>query len=281
MQPLLYETHMHTPLCRHATGEPEEYAAVAITRGLRGIIVTCHNPMPDGYAQSSRMYPGQFEEYLGLVQRARERMAGRTDVRLGLECDYLPGAESWLERQLASAEFHYVLGSIHPHVGEYRALYWAGDAVAYQRLYFEHLAQAAETGLFDCLSHPDLVKNVDPEAWRPAELMEYIGACLDRIAATGVAMELNTSGAHKVVREMNPGVPILREMQERGIPVVVGADAHVPERVGESFDAALAMLADVGYQNVSLFLDRRRQEISIKEAQESLQGESGSCGAKA
>jgi histidinol-phosphatase (PHP family) len=271
MQPILYETHMHTPLCRHATGEPEEYAAVAIERGLRGIIVTCHNPMPDGYAQSSRMYAEQFQEYLDLVQRARDQMTGRTDVRLGLECDYLPGAEPWLERQLASAQFHYVLGSIHPHVGEYRALYWAGDAEAYQRLYFEHLAQAAETGLFDCLSHPDLVKNVNPEAWNPEVLTKHIGACLDRIAATGVAMELNTSGAHKVVPEMNPGVAILRLMQARGIPVVVGADAHVPERVGESFRLALEMLADVGYRHVSLFLDRQRQEIPIEQARESLQ----------
>ncbi len=42
MQPVLYETHMHTPLCRHAKGEPEEYALMAEQRGLRGIVVTCH-----------------------------------------------------------------------------------------------------------------------------------------------------------------------------------------------------------------------------------------------
>ena len=27
IEPLLYESHMHTPLCKHAVGEPEEYAA--------------------------------------------------------------------------------------------------------------------------------------------------------------------------------------------------------------------------------------------------------------
>src|SRR5437773_3243364 len=117
--PLLYETHMHTPLCRHASGEPEEYAEVAVARGLQGILVTCHNPMPDRYAQGSRMYLEQFPEYIALVERARQRMSGRVDVRLGLECDYTPGMESWLEAQIASAEFHYVLGSVHPQVGEY------------------------------------------------------------------------------------------------------------------------------------------------------------------
>jgi histidinol-phosphatase (PHP family) len=261
---------MHTPLCRHAVGEPEEYAEAAIARGLRGILVTCHNPMPGGYAQGSRMYAEQFPEYLELVQRARERMAGRTDVRLGIECDYTPGVEAFLEAQIASAEFHYVLGSVHPHVSEYRATYWTGDPVAYQRLYFTHLAEAAETGLFDCLSHPDLVKNVAAEAWQPEALMGHIEGCLDRIAASGVAMELNTSGVHKTIPEMNPGLAILRRMQARGIPVVVGADAHTPERVGEAFDSALGMLAEVGYERVSLFLDRTRREIDIGAARASL-----------
>ncbi|MBM3871517.1 MAG: histidinol phosphate phosphatase, partial [Verrucomicrobia bacterium] len=29
--------HMHTPLCRHANGEPVEYAARAVTAGLTEI----------------------------------------------------------------------------------------------------------------------------------------------------------------------------------------------------------------------------------------------------
>ena len=36
---ILYETHMHTPLCKHARGKPAEYAAAARERRLAGIIV--------------------------------------------------------------------------------------------------------------------------------------------------------------------------------------------------------------------------------------------------
>ena len=46
--PLLYESHCHTPLCKHAHGLPIDYAAVALRRGLKGLIVTCHCPLPDG-----------------------------------------------------------------------------------------------------------------------------------------------------------------------------------------------------------------------------------------
>ena len=68
------------------------------------------------------------------------------DVRLGLEADYFAGYEAWLETQLSSADFHYVLGSVHPQIPEFRQAYWTGDPVEFQRTYFQKLAEAAETG---------------------------------------------------------------------------------------------------------------------------------------
>jgi histidinol-phosphatase (PHP family) len=59
-------------------------------------------------------------------------------------------------------------------------------------------------------------------------------------------------------------------MHERGIPVVIGADAHVPERVGDGYLTALGLLESVGYQEVSFFLDRKRQSVPIQAARESL-----------
>ena len=48
-----------------------------------------------------------------------------------------------------------------------------------------------------------LVKNSTADAWDPDALADHIGRCLDRVAAAGTAMELNTSGLNKVIREMN------------------------------------------------------------------------------
>jgi len=268
--PLLYESHMHTPLCKHAHGEPEQYAAVARDGNLKGIIVTCHNPLPDGLAASTRMAPDEFEDYRRLVERAQRQCADLCDVRLGLECDYMPGLERFLEKQLKQAEFHHVLGSVHIQLPEYVDRYFNGDALAYQRLYFDHLACAAETGLFDTISHPDLVKNMFPDTWQVAKVLDAIEDCLDRIAATGVAMELNTSGRNKSYPEMNPGPGMLAMMAERNIPVVIGADAHVPHRTGEGFGDALRHLADAGYTRVSQFLARQRHDIAIDDALDSM-----------
>lgn len=267
---IVYETHMHTPLCKHAEGAVGEYAAVAEARGLRGITVTCHNPMPDSYSEDTRMSLGQFPEYLRLVREAAEEWEGRVEVLLGMESDFVPGYEAWLRELHSSQPFHHILGSVHPHVKDYRDRYDTGDAVGFFRLYFEHLAQAAETGLFDTIAHPDIVKNIRPEFWDLEVLMPSIQAALDRIAKTGCAMEINTSGLLKTVPEMNPSSVILREMKERGIPVVVGADAHIPGRVADHYEEAYDLLEEAGYERVSFFYERKRRELPIAEARGSL-----------
>ena len=268
--PLLYESHCHTPLCKHAFGEPEEYAAVALARGFKGITFTCHCPLPDGFSANVRMAPGQFDDYVGMIAATRAAFAGRLDVRLGLESDFYPGVEPWLEKLHARVPLSHVLGSIHYQVADYRKLFYTGDVFSYQKLYFEHLALSAESGLFDTLAHPDLIKNESPADWDFQRLRPVIERALDRIAATGVAMELNTSGVQKDLPEMNPSPSQLALMHERGIPVVIGADAHVPERVGDGYLTALGLLESVGYQEVSFFLDRKRQSVPIQAARESL-----------
>jgi histidinol-phosphatase (PHP family) len=270
--PLLYESHCHTPLCKHATGSPSEYALVAEQRGLKGLIVTCHAPLPDGMGLEHRMGPEQFEDYVDLVAAAREEFAGRIDVRLGLESDFLPGFERWAEKLHARVPLHHVLGSVHMQTTYYRERFHTPDPFAYQQTYFEHLAQSAESGLFDTLAHPDLVKNEAPDEWRFTRIEPFIKRALDRIAKTGVAMELNTSGMNKALPEMNPGPRILSLMRERGIPVVLGADAHRPTRVADRYEQALISLRELGFETISYFLDRKRQELAISDALASLRG---------
>ncbi len=270
LPPLLYESHMHTPLCRHAIGLPGEYAAVAERKGFKGIIVTCHAPMPDGYGSHIRMAVHEFDRYVELVREAAEQWRGRVEILLGLESEYVPGYEGWIQELHGRAHFHHVLGSVHQHAGEYLAEYFAGSWPDFQRTYFRHLAEAAETGLYDTISHPDLVKNQHPGEWNRARVWDDVLAALDRIAATGTAMELNTSGKNKLVREMNPGPEMLAAMCARGIPVVIGADAHEPRRVGDAYAEALRNLRAAGYGEVSYFIDRQRRNVGIEDALASL-----------
>ena len=268
--PLLYESHCHTTLCKHAFGTTDDYAAVALARNFKGITFTCHCPLPDGFSASVRMRPEEFEEYVAMIAATREAFAGKLDVRLGLESDFYPGVEPWLRELHNRVPLSHVLGSVHYQVMDYRRLFYTGEIFSYQQLYYEHLALSAESGLFDTLAHPDLIKNESPADWDFEQMRPHIGRSLDRIAATGVAMELNTSGVQKSLQEMNPSSSQLVMMRERDIPVVIGADAHVPERVGDGYVRALNLLRDAGYSDVSFFIDRQRQTLPIAAALASL-----------
>ncbi|MDE2856177.1 MAG: histidinol-phosphatase HisJ family protein [Chloroflexota bacterium] len=265
-EPNMYDSHMHTPLCKHARGEPSAYAAQAERVGLRGITFTCHSPMPEGWDAGVRMTLAQLPQYVDMIGAARDEYAGRVDLRLGLESDYFPGMEAWIADVHDRADFSYILGSVHALTKEFKARYQNGRTrLEYERSYFENLADAAETGLYDCLSHPDVVKIAHPKQYDVADHLDAIRRVLDRIAGTGVAMELNTSGLNKLYPEMNPGDVMLKEMALRGIPVVIGSDSHDPHRVGADFDKALANLQNAGYERLSYFLDRERCELMISD----------------
>jgi len=259
---------MHTPLCGHSEGEIEEYAALALQRNLKGIVVTCHNPTPHNWWHC--MACDRQPEYLESIESARRAFAGSVDVLPGIEADWLPDMEDWLREELPKQPYSHVLGSLHPQTEAYRKIFWKGDPLEYAKAYFDNLGRSAECGLFDTLSHPDLVKNETPKTWNVQDVWHEIERALDRVAATGVAMELNTSGLLKSIPEMNPGPEILAAMAKRDIPVVVGSDAHSPTRVADNWELAYDLLRDAGFSQVSYFTHRERHDVPLDQARASL-----------
>ena len=102
-----------------------------------------------------------------------------------------------------------------------------------------------------------------PRRWSVSKILDDVCKSLDRIAATGVAMEFNTSGWRKPMAEPCPGPRILYEMARRRIPVTLGSDAHSPKRVGENFRKALRLIQAAGYRKVSVFQQRQRHDLDI------------------
>ena len=271
--PILYDSHVHTPYCKHAQDSMADYADQSIACGLAGLIFTDHNPMPLPYSQSERMDIDQLDHYINDVLHVQECYRGRLDVRLGLECDYLesfPDMHPWLNSQIDHTEWDYILGSVHATLTPYGDAHFNADILRFQRDYFTHLADAAETGLFDALAHPDLVKIKFPQEWRLDDVLDAVRPALDRIARTGIALELNTSGLHKPVPEFMPEMRFLTEMRQRNIPVVLGSDAHVPNRIAADFATALELLQTIGYSHTTVLVNRHPRQIPISESLQSL-----------
>src|SRR5262245_14446838 len=104
--------HMHTPLCRHATGEPTEYAARAVALGIPEIGFSDHSPMRQDDFDNWRMFASQLDEYVEKVRKA-QRDHPRLVIKLALEVDYLPGQEHWIRELAARHRWDYFIGSVH------------------------------------------------------------------------------------------------------------------------------------------------------------------------
>ena len=146
-----------------------------------------------------------------------------TPLRLGLEVDFVPGAEDRIANLLDGRDFDYVVGSVH-FVGD-RAVdhdgydIWEldGDPDAVWRRYFEALAETARCGLFDILAHPDLVKLWGRARPRPErDPRFYYEPAVEAISESGIAVEVSTAGLRRPVEEMYPGAGPGRHVRRGG-----------------------------------------------------------------
>jgi len=204
-----------------------------------------------------------IESYVDAVVTAKER---GLPVKLGLEVDYVPGREDETRALLEPYPWDYLLGSIHWLDGfgiddTPRLLDELGVEGAWRR-YFEALAGAARSGLFDCLSHPDVVKIF---GMRPSrELVEELHDGLaGAVADAGVAVEVSTAGLHKQVGELYPDPHLLAACRARGIPATMASDAHYPDVVGRDFDRARELLRSAGYDTITVFEARDARQVPL------------------
>lgn len=204
-----------------------------------------------------------LDAYVGAVVEAKDR---GLPVKLALEVDYVPGREHETRTLLEPYPWDYLLGSIHWLDGfaiddRPRLLDELGVDAAWNR-YFETLADAARSELFDSLSHPDVVKIWDERPSRELEddLHErFAGA----VAEAGIAVEVSTAGLQKPVRELYPDPHLLDACRRRGVPVTMASDAHMPEVVGRDFDRARKLLDAVGYETITLFDARAARQVPL------------------
>ena len=190
-----------------------------------------------------------------------------TDLRLGLELDYVPGREDRLANLLDRHEWDYVIGSVH-FVGEF-AMDLDDEHDIWRRAsspeqvwerYFATLAEAARSGLYDIMAHPDLVK-----VWGSArplperDLRRYYEPVVEAFAESGIAVEVSTAGLRKPVGELYPAPAFLELVAEAGCPIALSSDAHTPEHLGFGYDLAREALDAVGITQIAVFEGRERR----------------------
>jgi len=254
--------HMHTPLCRHAVGEPVEYARRAVELGLTEIGFSDHSPMRRDDFDNWRMLNGQLDEYVAKVRLARQEFPQLT-IRLALEVDYLPGHEDWIRDLAARHPWDYFIGSVHyvsdswdidnpAKLSEWKKR----DAYQVWSAYFERLTLAAESKLFEIIGHADLPKKFGHRPTR--DCTPLYEKFLAAVSKSGCAIELNTAGLRKDCKEIYPSRQILEIAFQKGVPITFGSDAHAPGEVGMNFAEAVQLAREAGYKQCCRFSKRNR-----------------------
>jgi histidinol-phosphatase (PHP family) len=204
-----------------------------------------------------------LDAYCEFVQEMKRR--GHA-VKLGIELDYVRGREDELARLVAGRPFDYVIGSVHFIADRavdhdtYDAWRSSSSDEVWSE-YFESLGEAAASGLFDVLAHPDLVK-----VWgtgRPPPTLEprvFYELAIDRIAAADVAIEVSTAGLRKPVGELYPARDLLQMCVAAGKPIALSSDAHEPHLVGYRYASAVECIRDCGVNELAVFTQRRRTQ---------------------
>jgi len=266
-----YHLHLRTDALDASAAEHftqsnvERYRSMASERGIAELGVSEHvyrfeqalevwrHPFWQQYAHDD------LDSYCAFVR-------DQTDLRLGIEADFVPGAEDRMANLLEAREFDYVIGSVHfiaegaVDIDEYGAWEKGRSAEEVWRRYFQTIGESAASGLFDVLAHPDLVKYWGRARPLPeGDLRHYYELAMDGIAQSGIAVEVSTAGLRKRAGEIYPAPAFLQMCLEAGAPIALSSDAHRPQDVGADYDAALELLERLGVSELCVFDHRVRR----------------------
>jgi histidinol-phosphatase (PHP family) len=271
---VLTDYHVHLrPDRRDATAEEfftpanaERYRAMAEEHGIAELGVSEH---VHRFAQSLDIWthPWWVENAVDDVDAYCGFVREETDLRLGIEMDFLPGREDRIANFLEAREWDYVIGSVHflrdESVDHEGWDVWADASATPEKVwrrYFETMAEAARSGLYDILAHPDLVKVWGRERpWPDGDLRRFYEPFAEAVAEADVAVEVSTAGLRKPVGELYPAPELLAMLLDAGAPVALSSDAHVPGDVGAGYEQALELLDAHGVRQLAVFTGRERR----------------------
>jgi histidinol-phosphatase (PHP family) len=259
---MLVSYHNHTAW---SDGRPTipELVAGARAAGVTELGVSDHFAItPDGRVPAWSIQVEKLDAYVGDVLQAA-RNADDLTIRLGVELDFFPETLEESISLLKPYPFDFIIGAVH-FIDEFtidlNSDHW--EEISQEKrnqvwqTYWNHIAAAADSGCFDFIGHFDLPKKF--KFYPDIDLTADALAALDAIAAADAALEINTSGWYKPVRQAYPRLFYLREARRRNIPLLINADAHYSSHVTRDFNRAQKLASAAGYTELVRYEKRKR-----------------------
>ena len=271
--------HTHTPLCQHATGEPEEYVQAAIDAKLLEYGISDHAPTEKEPFDDWRMSQSDIPKYLDFIQRAKNYAQDKIIIRAGLECDWFPDAKNWIKQLSQITNWDYLIGSVHyiqtpkDLLSVQSSSLWDFDNPKWQpqwqeldidelwELYFKNYLDMIIHGGFDICAHPDLIKKFGSLPQRHTD--HYYKPIIEALKDTDSCFELNMAGLEKPCKQAYPSQNFIQLAAQAEIPVILSSDAHAPSEVAREFKQGISLLKQAGYTHTAKFENRQRYTLAI------------------
>lgn len=271
----MYKQNLHT----HTTyvdgkDTPEQMLLAAIGQGFDSIGFSEHSHLPYS-VYTSRFTPERMACYREEIRALKQKYAGVIDVFCGLEYDSFSDFDT--------APYDYVIGSVHyldcttdvktfdVGLGDtlaYIEQYFAGDAFAFAKKYYETLARLPERGKFDIIGHFDLLtKNNEKGKFLDTASKAYLDLGFEAIHALKGKIplfEVNTGAIARGYRTSPyPQMEFLRELKECGFGAVISSDCHDKNLLNVYFEEAGELLAAAGFTSRWILTDNGFREVGI------------------
>jgi histidinol-phosphatase (PHP family) len=274
---LIADYHVHTPYCGHAQGKTIDYIESAIQSGISEIGFSDHlGRYYLGKVQKKRYWDWGMRErdiarYFSEILDLREAFEGRITIRIGLEVDYIEGAEHLLEEIVSHYPFDFLLGSIHclPVLGwRHISQYTKANPVQVYAAYFDAAASAIRSGLFQSLAHLDFIWRYMAWSDAPQEILEeYISDTVKLSSKSTTNIEVNANGflwsQINDDRKVDLFNVLLELIKKYRADITIGSDAHTPELVGKAFPQIISLLKKKGLDTISLFDQKQQKKAKL------------------
>ena len=257
----MIDLHNHTPLCKHAKGEPEEFIKKAIEKGIKIYGFADHAPMEFDYKY--RMSFDEMDKYEKEIKTLKEKYKDKIKILLGYEVDFTPT----VDKRVLERKVDYLIGSVHflDNWGfdnpEFIKEWDKRDVDDVYKEYFSKIEEMANSKLFNIVGHIDLVKVFGHKP--KTDIKDLAKTAIKAIKNADMAVEINTAGLRKPVKEAYPSDELLDMILNENIDVTLSSDAHSPEQVGYKLNETIEKLKNVGVSELTYFKNKQKHKIKI------------------
>ena len=246
MRYLRRDGHTH-PNIMKIPQQAEDFVSAAVAAGMDELVMSDHMPFSVTGDEHDRIPAGAVGDYCRAVSECAAKYSESIRILCGIEIDYRQECEYEIREVLSSGSFDVVLGSSHLNIRGFGIPFGSISKDDFAEMVFENYLAAAESGMFDVLTHLDVFRRTaadtahypmsepDFDLRRHESVLRHIFREMER---RNIALEISAAPLYQKFDDLGqyPSDNILRIASDYELRRVYGSDAHSAAYVGFAYD---------------------------------------------